>query len=68
MIISELITRLQELQSEHGDVPVYCAEIFGGGYGKMGSASVGFYKKTEKEPGERYYVGEAPEDHIGISL
>lgn len=68
MVIGELIKKLQELQSKHGDIPVYCAEIFGGGFGKMEDASINFYKKTEKKSGERYYIGESPEDHVGISL
>ena len=68
MTVSELIKTLQELQSKHGDLPVYCAEIFGGGFGEMEDDSVFFCSKTEKPEGERYYLGEVQEDHIGISI
>ena len=33
--ISDAITRLRQIQEEHGDLPVFCAEIDGGGYGEI---------------------------------
>jgi len=33
--ISELIARLEEFRKEHGDLPVWAAEVFGGAYGEI---------------------------------
>lgn len=33
--ISDVISRLQSLKKEHGDVVVCCAEMFGGGFAEI---------------------------------
>lgn len=33
--ISDLILRLEEIRKEHGDLPVFAAEVFGGAYGEI---------------------------------
>lgn len=66
--ISDVIARLQTLQKEHGDLVVCCAEIYGGGYGKIQIFDIDETISFEKANSSAKYCGEVDVDSIGISL
>jgi hypothetical protein len=48
MLISQVVEKLAKILYEHGDLPVYGAEIDGGGYGEIEIGQVRFAKSEKR--------------------